>query len=87
MRSSTVDIVLSRVKIPCLNRLEGHIAEKSDHYPIVLEAEASIDTGAGRPRRISKTMLQSPLLKETIGTAYKVALKPAMESLIKHDTE
>lgn len=61
-------------------RLEGRIADWSDHFPVWFQATWRIEKGATH-RRIPKTLLQSGKMKETVGTLYKVSLRIAAEQL------
>lgn len=60
--TSTVDLVLSKQVISKLQRVEGYIASCSDHYPISFQVDARVETNT-RPRRTSKTLLQSAQLR------------------------
>lgn len=79
-RTSTVDLVVSRIIITTLQRETGYIESCSDHYPIMFTAEAQVDA-LSRPRRIAKTLLQSNELKKTVGLLYEVSLKEPGERL------
>lgn len=81
-RTSTVDLVVSRVTVKDLKRITGYVAVCSDHYPIVFTAETQVET-AIRPRRIAKTLLQSEQHRAAIGLLYEVSLRKPEEDLRK----
>lgn len=80
LQSSTVDLVLSRTKVPCLMNIEGYIRLYSDHHPLLFTLGIDVDRKPA-PRRIAKTLLQSDRLKQDIGLIYEVALHEPLAKL------
>lgn len=62
--SSNIDLIVARVPIRNMTRLEGRIAERSDHFPVWFQAYWLIDRG-GTTRCIPKTLFQSKQMRET----------------------
>lgn len=56
LRSSTVDLVLSRTQAPCLTNITGYVRLCSDHHPIIFKVGADIDKRSV-PRLVPKTLL------------------------------
>lgn len=61
-------------------RMEGRVAEKSDHYPVSFKAVWKIEKVVP-VRRIPKTLLQSRQMKEGVGAVYDISLRDATEQL------
>lgn len=57
-----------------LSRVNSYAAVGSDHYPVVFDAQIHSDK-VSRPRRLTKTLLQSRALAETANLYYKAALR------------
>lgn len=57
LRSSTIDLDLSRDEIKNMTKLNKYAIVFSEHYPIELEVVTGVER-ANRPRRIIKTLLQ-----------------------------
>lgn len=80
LRSSTVDLVLSRVHILSLIHIDGNAQICSDYHLIPLKSGSKIEINAA-PRRISKTVLQSDRRKREFNTLYEVTLRVPLEKL------
>lgn len=58
LRSSTVDLVLTRDNTSNLIRIETYTALPSDYYPVAFDVQLRIER-VRQPRRLTKTLLQS----------------------------
>lgn len=87
MRRSTIGLLISKATVTSLEKETGYMSVCSDHYPVVAELDAQIESST-RPRRIAKTLLQSQQHRQSIGLWYDVALKHPGEQLekIRSDT-
>lgn len=78
--SSNIDLLVAQVPIRTMARMEGRIAERSDHFPVWFNAEWRIEKGK-MSRRIPKTLFQSKQMKATVGARYSVSLKRSCEAV------
>lgn len=85
--SSNIDLVVAQIPVQEMVRIEGSIAERSDHFPVRFQAAWNLERG-NIPRRIPKTLLQSKQMKESVGATYTDTLKEAakqMEEILASD--
>lgn len=78
--SSNIDLVIAQVIIRGMSRLEGHIAEDSDHFPVKFTAYWEISKEV-KARRVPKTLLQSKQMRAATGELYKVTLKQTADDI------
>lgn len=72
LRSSTVDLELGRDRVENIRRLDTYAATYCDHYPVEFTLHMKVEK-ASRPRRITKTLLESYKLAETASMYYEAA--------------
>lgn len=63
-----------------IRKLDTYAATCSDHYPVEFLLHMQVEK-VSRPRRITKTLLQSYKLAETARRYYEVALEPTNKLL------
>lgn len=76
--SSNIDLIVAKIKITGMSRMEGRIAEGSDHFPVKFAADRRIEKEANA-RRVPKTLLQSRQMRVQTGELYKISLKQAAD--------
>lgn len=80
LRCSTVDLALARDEVKSITKIDTYGDACSDHYPVAITLKLS-EERANRPRRITKTLLQSYSLAETAKTYYDLSLRKTEEQL------
>lgn len=87
-RCCTIDLLISKATVNSLKREMGYLSVCSDHYPVVAEVDTQIESSI-RPRRVSKTLLQSEQHRKAIGLMYELSLGQPCELLesIRTNTE
>lgn len=94
LRSSTVEITLSRDEILDIRRTTSYASVCSAHYPVEFSINMQVEK-VPKPRRITKTLLQSNTLTEAAKRYYEVGLRDinqqletvGLESELKTDEE
>lgn len=75
-----MDLVVSRAAVRNIRRVESYAAAASDHYLIAFTVTMAVEIEQ-RKRRITKTLLQSYVIKEKANMYYEVALKEVVQKL------
>lgn len=78
-KRSTIDLILSRTDIRDIERIDSYAAQGLDHFPIDFIVGMKVKQ-MNKPRKITKTFLQSHKLKEVANLYYKIALNRVEET-------